>query len=74
LKDGQAKSLCHVIRDLATYQLAHPLNDNDQHLMKRSREALLGEWGFALSVPAVEAESELRRMLAAGMPGESTPQ
>jgi RNA polymerase-interacting CarD/CdnL/TRCF family regulator len=28
LKDGQAKSLCHVIRDLATYQLAHPLTTN----------------------------------------------
>ena len=65
LKDGQAESLCRVIRDLSAYQQAHSLNYNDQNLMKRSREALLCEWGFALSVPAVEAESELRRMLAA---------
>jgi RNA polymerase-interacting CarD/CdnL/TRCF family regulator len=64
LKGGQAKSLCRVLRDLFTYQQAHSLNDNDQNLMRRSREALLGEWGYALSVSAVEAESELRRMLA----------
>jgi len=63
LKDGQAQSLCRVIRDLATYQQTHSLNDNDMNLMKRSRDALLGEWGYALSVPTVEAESELRRML-----------
>jgi RNA polymerase-interacting CarD/CdnL/TRCF family regulator len=71
LKDGQAQSLCRVIRDLASYQLLHTLNDNDQNLMRRSREALLGEWGFALSVPAVEAESELHRMLSTGTPGEA---
>jgi RNA polymerase-interacting CarD/CdnL/TRCF family regulator len=64
LKDGQATSICHVLRDLATYQQAHQLNDNDQNLMKRSREALLGEWGYALSIPAMEADAELRRMLA----------
>jgi RNA polymerase-interacting CarD/CdnL/TRCF family regulator len=66
LKDGKAKSLCRVLRDLFTYQQEHSLNDNDQNLMKRSREALLGEWGYALSVPTVEAETELRLMLATG--------
>lgn len=70
LKVGQAKSLCRVLRDLATYQQAHSLNDNDQNLMKRSREALLGEWSYALSVPVVEAELELHRMLATGTSGE----
>ncbi|HVM71025.1 MAG TPA: CarD family transcriptional regulator [Anaerolineales bacterium] len=66
LKDGRAVSLCRVLRDLATYQQAHPLNDNDQNLMKRSREALLGEWNYALAVPVAEADAELRRMLALG--------
>jgi RNA polymerase-interacting CarD/CdnL/TRCF family regulator len=70
LKDGQAESLCRVIRDLAAFQQIHSLNDNDQNLMKRSRDALLGEWGYALSIPALEAESELRRMLTAGTSGE----
>jgi RNA polymerase-interacting CarD/CdnL/TRCF family regulator len=66
LKDGRAASLCRVLRDLATFQQVRPLNDNDQNLMKRSRDALLGEWSYALSVPLVEAEAELRRMLATG--------
>ena len=70
LKVGQAQALCHVLRDLAIFQQAHPLNDNDQSLMKRSRDALLGEWSYSLSVPVVEAESELRRMLATGTSGE----
>jgi RNA polymerase-interacting CarD/CdnL/TRCF family regulator len=66
LKDGQAASLCRVLRDLATFQQVHSLNDNDQSLMKRSREALLGEWIYSLSVPFAEADAELRRMLDAG--------
>jgi len=69
LKDGQASSLCRVLRDLTTYQHSHSLNDNDLNLMKRSRESLLGEWRHALSVPAGEAEAELHRMLATGGSG-----
>ena len=71
LKVGQAKALCHVIRDLASYEQVHPLNDNDHVVMKRSCDTLLGEWSFVLSVPMVEAESELRRMLATGKSGAS---
>ena len=67
LKDGRAESLCHVIRDLSTYQQVRPLNDNDQNLMRRTRDALLGEWGFALSIPAMQAESELRRLLTSSI-------
>lgn len=66
LKDGQAASLCHVIRDLTTFQQENSVNFNDENLMKRSREALLGEWSYALSIPITEAEKELHRMLAAG--------
>ena len=71
LKDGRAKSLCHVLRDLASFQQKHTLNDNDQNLMKRSREALLGEWIHVLSVPATKAESELSRLLYAGASAKS---
>jgi CarD family transcriptional regulator, regulator of rRNA transcription len=72
LKDGKAESLFRVIRDLTSFQKIHSLNDNDQNLMKRSREALLGEWGFTLSVPPMEAETELRRMLTADASGEAS--
>jgi RNA polymerase-interacting CarD/CdnL/TRCF family regulator len=66
LKDGRAASLCHVLRDLTTFQQVHSINFNDENLMKRSREALLGEWSYSLAIPILEAERELRRMLAAG--------
>lgn len=74
LKDGKAKSLCRVIRDLTTHQQSHTLNDNDTNLMKRSRDSLLGEWRHAFPKPAGEAESELRRMLDAGEPLPVTTQ
>jgi RNA polymerase-interacting CarD/CdnL/TRCF family regulator len=67
LKDGQANSLCRVIRDLATYQRMHSLNETDLNLMKRTRDALLSEWGFALSITLFEAELKLRNMLTAGI-------
>jgi RNA polymerase-interacting CarD/CdnL/TRCF family regulator len=63
LKSGLAESLCRVIRDLSAYGQARPLNENDQSLLKRSREALLGEWGFALSITPAQAELELHRLL-----------
>jgi hypothetical protein len=31
---------------------------------------LLGEWGFALSIPPIQAESELRRLLTSGVPAD----
>jgi len=64
LKDGRAESLCRVIRSLATYRNLHPLNVSDQALLKRSQDALLGEWGFALSVTPLQAGIELNRLLA----------
>jgi RNA polymerase-interacting CarD/CdnL/TRCF family regulator len=70
LKDGRAESLCQVIRDLSAYQHVRALNDNDQHLMKRTREALIGEWGFALSILPAQAESELHRLLTSGTAGD----
>jgi RNA polymerase-interacting CarD/CdnL/TRCF family regulator len=68
LKDGQAASLCHVLRDLATFQQGNSTNFNDENLMKRSREALLGEWSYALSIPIADADKELRRMLSVESP------
>jgi hypothetical protein len=55
-----------VIRDLSAYQkqLGKPMNDNDQIVLKQSRNTLLGEWGFVLSVTHAQAEFELHRLLA----------
>ncbi len=64
LKNGRAESLCRVIRSLSTYRNGRPLNESDQALLKRSQNALLGEWGFALSVTPLQAEIELNRLLA----------
>jgi CarD family transcriptional regulator len=74
LKDGKANSLCRVIRDLTSFQKVHSLNETDQNLMRRTREALLSEWGYALSISIFDAEVKLRHMLTAGMTGEPSPQ
>jgi RNA polymerase-interacting CarD/CdnL/TRCF family regulator len=68
LKDGRPESLCQVIRDLSAYQkqLGKPMNDNDQIILKQSRNTLLGEWGFVLSITHAQAEHELHRLLTSG--------
>ncbi|NCP15587.1 hypothetical protein GW866_00885 [bacterium] len=70
LKDGRAESLCRVIRDLSAYRQVRPLNENDQALMRRAQNALLGEWGFALSVTPAQAELELNRLLTSAPAGD----
>jgi RNA polymerase-interacting CarD/CdnL/TRCF family regulator len=65
LQDGRPESLCQVIRDLSAYQrqLGKPMNDNDQMILKQSRNTLLGEWGFVLSITRAQAEHELHQLL-----------
>ncbi len=65
LKNGRAESLCKVIRNLSTYRHVRSLNDNDQALLRRTEESLIGEWGFALSITPAEAELQLHRLLTA---------
>jgi RNA polymerase-interacting CarD/CdnL/TRCF family regulator len=65
-KDGRAESLCQIIRDLSAYQKTCRLNDNDKILLKQSRNALVGEWKFVLSISREQAEFELYRLLASG--------
>lgn len=64
LKDGCAETLFRVIRSLSTYRHFHPLNEDDQALLKRSRHALLGEWSFIMSITLAQAEHELQHLLA----------
>lgn len=63
LKNGRADSLCRAVRSLSAYRQARPLNDNDQALVRRLQKALVGEWGFAMRIPAAQAETELHRLL-----------
>jgi len=72
LQDGRPESLCQVIRDLSAYQKhqARPMNDNDQMILKQSRNTLLGEWGFVLSITHAQAEHELHRLLAPQSAGD----
>jgi RNA polymerase-interacting CarD/CdnL/TRCF family regulator len=64
LRDGRTESLFRVIRSLSTHRHRHPLNDNDEALLKRSRNMLLGEWSFSMSIPLSKAEHELQHLLA----------
>lgn len=65
LKDGRPESLCQVIRDLSAYQKqqTRPMYDNDQMILKQTRNILLGEWAFVLSLTLAQAEHELHRLL-----------
>jgi RNA polymerase-interacting CarD/CdnL/TRCF family regulator len=69
LQDGRPESLCQVVRDLSAYQkqLGKPMNDNDHMILKQSRNTLLGEWGFVLSITRAQAELELHRLLASAL-------
>jgi RNA polymerase-interacting CarD/CdnL/TRCF family regulator len=69
LKDGQTESLFRVIRSLATYRQAHSLNLDEQTLLKRSKNTLIGEWGYAMSITIAQAESELYRLLTPAVLG-----
>jgi RNA polymerase-interacting CarD/CdnL/TRCF family regulator len=66
LRDSRVGSICRLIRDLTGYQRSHTLNDNDQTVMKRSRDALLTEWGYVFSLSRGEVERQLSSILAAG--------
>lgn len=71
LRDGRAESLCKVIRSLVVFARNHPLNDNDQALLKRAQTALLAEWSHALSSTPEQVEVQLRRLI--GTPTPSLP-
>ena len=64
LKDGRTESFFRVVRSLSTYRHIRALNDDEQALLKRSRNVLLGEWCFAMSIPLAQAENELQHLLA----------
>ncbi len=70
LSDGRAESLCRVVRDLSAYRQGKPFNETDQYFLKQVQNALLAEWGFSLSIPTFQAESELSRLLRSSIAGD----
>lgn len=64
LANGKADAVCRVIRDLSSFALKKPLNDEDKNILKRASSTLCSEWGFSLSVSMAQAESELHHLLA----------
>lgn len=68
LKDGKAESLCKVIRSLVGFAKNHPLNDNDQALLKRAQTALLAEWSHALDSTPEQVEAQLHRLIGVPAP------
>jgi hypothetical protein len=48
LELGRTESLCHTI------QKTRSLNNSDDALLKHSRNILLGEWEFVISVPRAQ--------------------
>ena len=63
LKEGCTQSLCRIISGLHAYRKIRPLNESDQTILKQSRNALLAEWEFVLSITPAQAEHELHRWL-----------
>ena len=64
LKDGRTESFFRVVRSLVTYRQGHSLNLDEQTLLKRSKNALVGEWSHVMSLTPAQAENELQRLLS----------
>ncbi len=63
LQEGNAESICGVIRDLNAFEHKKALNDDDKTILRRASSSLLSEWGYSFSVPLAEAEHELHSLL-----------
>lgn len=64
LRDGSLESVCKVVRDLTRLGQSSRLNENDNLILHRAQTQLLNEWQVSLSVPLMQAEREMRQMLA----------
>ncbi len=65
MKDGKLASICSVIRDLVLFRQGKKFNDYDKSTLERAKDLLLAEWVYSLSVPSVQAKSELMQLLGA---------
>jgi CarD family transcriptional regulator, regulator of rRNA transcription len=60
---GGAKAICQVIRDLTTLEQEKSLNYDEKSILKQACTLLLAEWGYALKMPAAQAQADLYQML-----------
>ncbi|HEX9331645.1 MAG TPA: CarD family transcriptional regulator [Anaerolineales bacterium] len=70
LKDGRTESLFRVLRSLVTYRQVRPLNTDEQALLKRSKNSLISEWSYTMSLTPAQVEVELHRLLAPHVLGD----
>ena len=68
MKDGTLESICRVIRDLHFFRQTQKFNESDTSTLERAQKFLLSEWMISLSIPAAQAEKELKRLLSANLP------
>lgn len=64
LQEGTLKSICRVIRDLASLKRLKKTNENDNVILNRAISFLLDEWSLVLSVPRSQAEDKLIELLS----------
>lgn len=62
-KAASAEANCRIVRDLSSRQEESQLNDHDVLVLKRTKESLLSEWMYSLSVTLAQAEVGLRHLL-----------
>lgn len=68
LQEGTLKSICCVIRDLASHKRQKKMNDNDNALLNRAISFLLDEWSLVLTIPRSHAENKLIELLSGDTP------
>jgi RNA polymerase-interacting CarD/CdnL/TRCF family regulator len=64
LKEGSAESVCRVLRDLTAHRKHRSWSENDGELMRRIKKTFIGEWSFTFSIPPLDAEAELQKILS----------
>ena len=63
MADGKVETVCRVIRDLSSLSQKKALNDDDKNVLKQAWGSLCSEWGFSLSLPLNQVDTQLRNLL-----------
>ena len=72
VKRGTPEVICELVRDLSALKRTGKMNDHDKTILERSQKFLLTEWELVLSVPALQAEQTLHRLLEETNPKHSS--
>jgi RNA polymerase-interacting CarD/CdnL/TRCF family regulator len=63
INDGQAASLCRLVRDLTGLNQKKKLSEDDQAIFARAQNSLLTEWAFSLSVALPQASKQMNELI-----------